>query len=174
MPQLLATLVAFAYVWSTHVCTGVAASFCLPSPDQRSAAQLSHLVRHRACSVLQQWCEVQAPLTTLDPPVWAACEPGAEWQGRAEKWQPTQGSRSQRAMKKVTGMEKTQAGWWRITRGEDNFSEQHWRLSCSLALTFCISLLHTWLCLLLPTLPLFWAPHFLSLSVLLALLLCLL
>lgn len=60
------------------MCAGVAAGFCLSSPDQRSAAQLSHLVRHRVCSVLQQWCEVQAPLTTLDPPVWAACEPGAE------------------------------------------------------------------------------------------------
>lgn len=53
------------------MCMGVAApaaGFCLSSPDQRSAAQLSHLVRHRICSVLQQWCEVQAPLTTLDPP----------------------------------------------------------------------------------------------------------
>lgn len=119
------SLVVFLYVWRTHVCMGDAASaagFCLSSPDQRSATQLSHLVRHRICSVLQQWCEIQAPLTTLDPPVWAACEPRGEWQGRAEKWQPTQGSQSQRAMKGVTGMEKTQAGWWRITRGEDNFS----------------------------------------------------
>lgn len=44
-------------------------------------------------------------------------------------------------------------------------------LSCSLAPSFCISLLHTWLCLLLPPLPLFCVSHFPSLSLLLALLL---
>lgn len=120
---------AFVYVWPTHVCTGTgapAATFCLSSPDQRSAAQLSHFVRHRICSVLQQWCAVQAPLTTLDPP---AREPGREWQGWVEEWQPTQGSWSQRAMKRVTGMTKTQPGWWRITRGKDNFCSYHMGLS---------------------------------------------
>lgn len=118
-------LAVFVYVWPTHVCMGTAApaaTFCLSSPDQRSAAQLSHFVRHRICSVLQQWCAVQAPLTTFDPPVRAACEPGQEWQGRVEKWQSTQGSWSQRAMKTVAGMTKTHPGWWRITRRKGNFT----------------------------------------------------
>lgn len=64
-----------------QVCMGTAAldaDFCLSSSDQRSAAQLSRLVRHRICSVLQEWCEVQALLTTDGPPVRAACEPGGE------------------------------------------------------------------------------------------------
>lgn len=72
------------FPWRTHVCMGVAApaaGLCLLSPDQRSAAQLSHLVRHRICSVLQQWCEVQAPLTTLDPPVWASVWAGSRVTG---------------------------------------------------------------------------------------------
>lgn len=46
-------------------------------------------------------------------------------------------------------------------------------LSCFRASSFCISLLHTWLCLLLPRLALFWVSHLLFLSLLLALLLCL-
>lgn len=54
------------------------AGLCLSSPAQRSAAQLSHLARRRICSVLQQWREVQAPLTTHGPPVSAACELGGE------------------------------------------------------------------------------------------------
>lgn len=144
--KLCVSSLVFVYVRSTHVCMGVAAlvaGSCLSSPDQRSATQLSHLVRHSICSVLQKWCEVQARLTTLDLPVWAACEPRGEWQGQAEKWQPTQGSRSQRAMKRVTGMEKTQEGWRRITRREDNFSGQRWRLSHALLLRLCVFLSST-------------------------------
>lgn len=87
--------------WSTHVWTG----FRLSSLDRRSAAPLSALVRHRACTVIQQQCEVQALLTTLRPPAGGGrAGARAEWQGRAEKWQQTPGSRSQGAMKKVTGM----------------------------------------------------------------------
>lgn len=37
----------------------VEAGSCLSSAGQRSAAQLSHLVRHRICLVLRQWREVK-------------------------------------------------------------------------------------------------------------------
>lgn len=54
---------------STWICVGAAAVDLvsrLLSLDQRSAAQLSHSVRHRISSILQQWCQVQGLLATLD------------------------------------------------------------------------------------------------------------
>lgn len=142
-------------------------------PDQRSAAHLSHLVRHRICSVLQHWCEVQAPLTTLDPPVWAV------WGGSGMTglgW----GMAADTGVTEPKGHEESHRdgeNTGRVMEDNQRRGQLLWvafaSLSCSLALSFCISLLHTWLCHPLPP-PLFCVSHFLSfpLSLLFALLLC--
>lgn len=148
----------FLYVWSTHVfigTTALAAGSCLSSPDQRSAAQLSHLVRHRICSVLQQWCEVQAPLTTPDPPAWAGVTgPGREMAADTGVMEPKGHEESHGDGENTSGVT------------EDNQKKRTTSAGLSHALMLRLSVFLTPDSLSLPPapLPLFSGPHFLSSS----------
>lgn len=85
---------------------------CEPPLDRRSAAPLSRLVRHSSCTLVQQQCGVQAPLTPHGPPA------GGRGRVTGEGWEMAADTRVEepRGHEEESQGWKTEAGRWRRTR----------------------------------------------------------